>query len=81
VIESDCLDRDLHLAGARRRRLGNLDELEPPVGGKLPWLDGGYKDWEHFDKGLPFGEYNLYCFRDELVPEYYKPSDVRVWKQ
>jgi hypothetical protein len=27
-------------------------------GGALPWLDGGYKDWEHFH-GKPFGSYNL----------------------
>ena len=35
VIEPDRLDRDLHLAGARRRRIGNLDELERPVGDEL----------------------------------------------
>eukprot|EP00882_Tetradesmus_deserticola_P002943 GHRQ01003127.1.p1 GENE.GHRQ01003127.1~~GHRQ01003127.1.p1 ORF type:complete len:386 (+),score=202.65 GHRQ01003127.1:188-1345(+) len=43
--------------------------------GKLPWLDGGFKDWEHFH-GSSFGSYNLWVARDELVPQYYKPSDI-----
>jgi hypothetical protein len=36
--------------------------------GKLPWLDGGFKDWEHFH-GTSFGSYNLWVARDELVPQ------------
>jgi protein phosphatase 1 regulatory subunit 42 len=43
--------------------------------GQLPWLDGGYKDWEHFH-GAPFGDYQLWVMRDELIPQYYKPSDI-----
>ncbi|KAF6253669.1 hypothetical protein COO60DRAFT_1463078 [Scenedesmus sp. NREL 46B-D3] len=43
--------------------------------GKLPWLDGGFKDWEHFH-GTGFGSYNLWVARDELTPQYYKPSDI-----
>lgn len=39
--------------------------------GSLPWLDGGYKDWEHFH-GAPFGDYQLWVMRDELIPQYYK---------
>jgi hypothetical protein len=36
--------------------------------GKLPWLDGGFKDWEHFH-GTSFGDYNLWVARDELIPQ------------
>jgi hypothetical protein len=36
--------------------------------GKLPWLDGGFKDWEHFH-GTSFGSYNLWVARDELIPQ------------
>lgn len=43
--------------------------------GALPWLDGGYKDWEHFH-GDAFGDYQLWVMRDELIPQYYKPSDI-----
>lgn len=39
--------------------------------GSLPWLDGGYKDWEHFQGGA-FGDYQLWTMRDELIPQYYK---------
>jgi hypothetical protein len=39
--------------------------------GALPWLDGGYKDWEHFH-GDAFGDYQLWVMRDELIPQYYK---------
>ncbi|KAF8059110.1 hypothetical protein HT031_005282 [Scenedesmus sp. PABB004] len=42
---------------------------------KLPWLDGGFKDPEHFH-GKAFGAYNLWVTRDELFPTYYRPSDV-----
>lgn len=43
--------------------------------GALPWLDGGYKDWEHFHGGA-FGDYQLWTMRDELIPQYYRPSDI-----
>ncbi|WIA18589.1 hypothetical protein OEZ85_010030 [Tetradesmus obliquus] len=43
--------------------------------GQLPWLDGGFKDWEHFH-GTAFGSYNLWVAREELVPQYYRPSDI-----
>lgn len=43
--------------------------------GQLGWLDGGYKDWEHFHGGA-FGDYQLWVMRDELIPQYYKPSDI-----
>lgn len=39
--------------------------------GQLGWLDGGYKDEEHFH-GAPFGDYQLWVMRDELIPQYYK---------
>lgn len=55
-------------------------KLEGYAGGKLPWLDGGYLDWEHFH-GKPFGDYNLYVLRGELDAQYYKPSDYKVWKE
>jgi hypothetical protein len=39
--------------------------------GSLPWLDGGFKDAEHFH-GDAFGDYQLWVMRDELIPQYYK---------
>lgn len=44
-------------------------------GTSMAWLDGGYKDWEHFHGGA-FGDYQMWTMRDELIPQYYKPSDV-----
>jgi protein phosphatase 1 regulatory subunit 42 len=46
-------------------------------GGGSPWLEGGYKDAEHFH-GKPFGEYNMYVLRDELTPKYYSPAAARA---
>lgn len=43
--------------------------------GVLPWLDGGWKDPAHFHGGA-FGSYQLWVTRDELLPQYYKPSDI-----
>jgi hypothetical protein len=40
------------------------------------WLEGGYKDPEHFH-GRAFGEYNMYVLRDELMPKYYSPAAAR----
>lgn len=42
-----------------------------------PWLEGGYKDPEHFH-GRAFGEYNMYVLRDELTPKYYSPAAARA---
>ena len=36
--------------------------------GKLLWLDGGFRDPDHFH-GHAFGSYNLWVARDELVPQ------------
>jgi len=55
-------------------------KLRSYTGGPLPWLDGGYKDEEHFHGGA-FGQYNLWVARDDLFPQYYKPSDVKVLKE
>eukprot|EP00879_Flechtneria_rotunda_P000599 GHRR01000708.1.p1 GENE.GHRR01000708.1~~GHRR01000708.1.p1 ORF type:complete len:394 (+),score=145.47 GHRR01000708.1:136-1317(+) len=57
------------MADAEREMRGHAPD------GKLPWLDGGYKDPEHFH-GNPFGSYNLWIARNELTPTYYKPSDI-----
>ena len=45
-------------------------------GGGSKWLEGGYKDPEHFH-GAAFGEYNMYVLRDELTPKYYSPAAAR----
>lgn len=37
-------------------------------GGKLAWLDGGFRDPDHFH-GQAFGSYNLWVTRDELLPQ------------
>ena len=55
-------------------------QLRSYTGGPLPWFDGGYKDEEHFH-GNPFGQYNLWVARDDLFPQYYKPSDIKVLKE
>jgi len=55
-------------------------KLRSYTGGPLPWFDGGYKDEEHFH-GNPFGQYNLWVARDDLFPQYYKPSDIKVLKE
>lgn len=67
----DCTEPLILIAEART---GSADasvvadataRLRAVSGGSLPWLDGGYKDWEHFH-GKPFGSYNLWVARDEL---------------
>src|SRR5262249_5215733 len=45
VIEPDRPDRDLHLAGRRRWRIGNLDELERPVGDELQGAHRAAQRW------------------------------------
>lgn len=47
---------------------------QSPEGG-LAWLDGGWADPDHFH-GSAFGSYNLWVARDELIPQYYSPSDI-----
>ena len=40
-----------------------------------------HKDPAHFHHGDSFGTYNMWGFLGiKLVPESYKPSDVKVWK-
>jgi hypothetical protein len=46
--------------------------------GSSAWLEGGYKDPDHFH-GKAFGEYNMYVFRDELTPKYYSPAATRAF--
>jgi hypothetical protein len=46
--------------------------------GASAWLEGGYKDPEHFH-GAAFGEYNMYVLRDELTPKYYSPAAARLY--
>lgn len=46
--------------------------------GQLPWLDGGYKDAEHFH-GHGFGSYNLWVARDELIPQVSVCGEWRGW--
>lgn len=57
-----------------------LDKLKELNGGKLPYFEEGYKDPEHYH-GPGFGDYNLWVARDELISEYYKPTDVKVLKE
>lgn len=53
-----------------------LDAAAKKLGGSA-WLEGGYKDPEHFH-GRAFGEYNMYVLRDELTPKYYSPAAARA---
>ncbi|KAI8466697.1 MAG: hypothetical protein J3K34DRAFT_432899 [Monoraphidium minutum] len=57
-----------------------IARMRAVTGGSLPWLDGGYKDSEHFH-GKPFGDYNLWVARDELYGQTYKPSDAAAAKR
>lgn len=57
-----------------------VQKVEAYAGGHLTWYRGGYKDPEHFE-GAVFSNYNLWVFRDELVPDSYKPTDVKVLKE
>lgn len=81
----DCTEALLVAARLRPGALGPAEnaivaeveaELRAQVpGGQLPWLDGGFKDPEHFHGGA-FGSYNLWVCRDELAPTHYRPSDL-----
>lgn len=53
--------------------------MRAAAGGKLSWVDGGYAE-EHYH-GAAWGDYNLWVARDELFPQYYRPSDVKVLRQ
>jgi hypothetical protein len=63
------------------RAVLGIDGRSPPAPPSLPPPPReGHKDPGHFH-GPGWGEYNLYVMRDELVPQYYKPSDIRVLRQ
>lgn len=55
------------------------EKLRAAHGGKLSWVDGGH-DEDHFH-GNNWGDYNLWVARDELFPQYYRPSEIKVMKQ
>jgi protein phosphatase 1 regulatory subunit 42 len=81
----DCTEALLVAARLRPQAMGPTEntlaaEVEKELRGhapegKLAWLDGGFKDPDHFH-GQAFGSYNLWVTRDELISQYYKPSDV-----
>lgn len=81
----DCTEALLVAARLRPNAMGPAEnslmaEVESELrghapDGKLPWFDGGFKDPDHF-QGQPFGSYNLWVTRDELFPQYYRPSDI-----
>lgn len=65
------------LGEADRARVAGYVAKVEALAGALPYYRGGHKDPDHF-AGPGWGQYNLYCMRDELVPQYYKPTDIRA---
>ena len=61
----------------QRAKKTRRPQVRAAAGGSLPWLDGGWKDWEHFH-GRPFGSYNLWVARDELFGKYYSPASAKA---
>jgi len=59
---------------------GLVSKVEALAGGALPYYKEGFKDPAHYH-GPAFGDYNLWVFRNSLLPSYYSPTAVKAWKQ
>jgi hypothetical protein len=65
------------LTDAERSEVAGIKaKVAAAAGGELKYYNEGTKDPEHYH-GPAFGDYNLWAFRDSLLPKYYSPSALR----